>query len=310
MILIIGGSGNLGRATVKQLLKNGEVVRVMTRAPEKVLDLQARGVDVVQGDLLDKASLVRACRGAEKVLASAHSILGRGKEASKYVDLQGHKDLIDAAKAAGVKHFVYVSVYEFDPIFRKVPFFAIKYQVENYLRASGLSYAILRPTAFMESHAERFIGLPILETGKVSLFGPGQFPRNFVAAADVAKIAVLALSDESLHGQTINIGGPENPTNMDVVRLYEQVAGRPAKVSHVPLAMLKVMYRLMRPLHPGLSQIMQFSVYADAADSTFDPAAMLARFPMELTRLEDFVAGRAAAQVASQTGGRARLTVA
>ena len=79
---------------------------------------------------------------------------------------------------------------------------------------------------------------------------------------------------------------------MDVVRLYEALAGRPAKVSHVPLGMLKVMYRVLRPLHPGLSQIMQFSIYADTYDSSFDPAPMLAAYPVTLTRLEEWVAQR------------------
>jgi uncharacterized protein YbjT (DUF2867 family) len=299
MILIVGGSGNLGRATVKRLLKRREAVRVMTRMPEKAADLKAMGVEIVQGDLLDKASLARACMGAEKVLAAAHSILGRGKYASKYVDLQGHKDLVDAAKAAGVKHFVYTSVYDFAPIFRKVPFFAFKYEVEEYLQASGLSHVILRPTAFMESHAELFIGQPILEKGKVSLFGPGEYPRNFVAADDVARLAVVALTDNALSGRIIDVGGPENPTNMDVERMYEKLAGRPAKVTHVPLGVLKVMYRMIRPLHPGLSQIMQFSIYADAVDNTFDPSPMLARYPQTLARMEDWAAGRVTASDAT-----------
>ncbi len=84
MILIVGGTGSLGNATARRLLGKRRSVRVMTRTPEKATDLQKLGAEVVQGDLLDKASLARACRGVEKVLASAHSILGRGREASKW----------------------------------------------------------------------------------------------------------------------------------------------------------------------------------------------------------------------------------
>ncbi|MGD1994921.1 MAG: hypothetical protein PVI59_17135, partial [Anaerolineae bacterium] len=139
-----------------------------------------------------------------------------------------------------------------------------------------------------------FIGKPILETGKVSLFGRGDNPRNFVAADDVAQIVVKVLTDPALRGGMVDVGGPENLSNMDVVRLYEAKAGRPAKVRHVPLPVLQVMYRLMRPFHPGLSQIMQVSMLADRSDQTFDPGSMLERFPIELTRLEDFVQRRAA----------------
>lgn len=289
MILIVGGTGALGSVTGLLLLAKGEAVRVMTRTPIKATALQALGADIVQGDLRDAASLQQACAGVDRVFASAHSIFGRGREASKYVDLQGHKALIDVAEAAGVKRFVYTSVYPYGPPLAAVPFWQIKVEVERYLQASGLDYTILRPTAFMESHAYMLIGQPILETGKVTLFGQGKNPRNFVAAADVAQFAVMALADGKLENQAVAIGGPENLTNMDVVRLYEKVAGRPSKVSHVPLAALKMMYRLLRPFHPGLSQVMQSSILFDTADSTFDMSQTLEHYPITLTKLADWM---------------------
>lgn len=292
MILIVGGTGSLGSATTRRLLAKGRPVRVMTRGPEKAAPLRELGAEVVQGDLLDGASLARACQGIEKVLAAAHSIFGRGREASKYVDLQGHKDLIEAAKVAGVEHFIYTSIYSYDPVYDTVPFFHFKREVEQYLQASGLGYTILRPTAFMESHAEILIGQPILEKGKVSLFGRGENPRNFIAADDVAQFAVMALEDTVLNRQTIDIGGPENLSNMEVVRIYETLAGRPAQVNHVPLGMLKIMYRVLRPVHPGLSQILQSSIYMDTVNASFDPASMLAAHPVKLARLEDWAARR------------------
>lgn len=292
MNLIIGGTGSLGSALTRRLLAKRMPVRVMTRTPEKAAELKGLGAEVRQGDLLDKTSLARACKGATKVVAAAHSILGRGKESSRHVDLQGHKDLIDAAKAAEVTHFVYISLYDFGPEYESVPFLVFKREVERYLKASGLNYTILRPTAFMESHAHFFIGQSILESGKVTLFGRGENLRNFVAADDAAYFAEKALEDQELIGATIDIGGPEDLTNMDVVRFYEQLAGREAKVSHVPLAMLKVMYRVLRPFHPGLSQIMQSIIHADTVDCTFDTGPMLARYPIKLTTLEEWAAER------------------
>jgi len=310
MILIVSGNGNLGSAVGRRLLAKGQAVRALVRSPEKGEGLRRLGAEVVIGDLREPASLARACRGAEKVLAAAHSILGRGSEASKHVDLQGHKDLIDAARKEGVGHFVYTSAYKFGGVYHDNAFFQIKYEVEDYLRASGLGYTILRPTHFMESHAERFIGKPIKETGKVTLFGSGENRRNFIAADDVAQIVVRVLEDTAHHGQIIDVGGTDNVTNMEIVGLYEEQLGRPAKVSHVPLAALKVMYRLMRPFHPGLSQIMHAAIIGDTTDQTFDPSAMLARFPMELMSIEAFVREqsrtREAAQAAPGAGGLAQ----
>jgi uncharacterized protein YbjT (DUF2867 family) len=289
MILIVGGTGALGSVTVQQLLAKGKAVRVMTRTPAKATALQALGADIVQGDLRDTASLQRACAGVDQVFASAHSIFGKGREASKYVDLQGHKALIDAAKAAGAKRFVYTSAYPYGPPLAAVPFWQIKAEVARYLQASGLDYTILRPTAFMESHAYMLIGQPILETGKVTLFGRGENLRNFVAVADVAQLAVMALADGKLKNQVVDIGGPENLTNMEVVRLYEQVAGRPSKVSHVPIAALNMMYRLLRPFHPGLSQVMQSSILFDTTDCTLDMSQTLEQYPITLTKLADWM---------------------
>ena len=299
MILIVGGTGSLGRATANRLLAKGEPTRIMTRSPEKAGDLKQAGAEIVQGDLLDKASLFKACRGVNKVMASAHSILGRGREASKYVDLQGHIDLIEAAKNAGVEHFVYASAYVFGPDFELVPFFQCKQKVEHHLQASGLSYTILRPTAFIESHAHYLIGRSILSSGKVALFGKGERVRNFVAADDVAKFAVLALTEEKLNGRIVDIGGPTNCTNMDVVRLYEKAAGQNAKVRRVPAGALRVMYQLMRPLHPGLSQIMQFSLYNDLKDWPFDPQSLLDAYPVQLTSLEDWMVNHIGSRSAS-----------
>jgi uncharacterized protein YbjT (DUF2867 family) len=292
MILIVGGTGSLGSATVRRLLARGMPVRVMTRSLDKATELQRLGAQIVLGDLLDRASLARACCGAEKVLAAAHSIMGRGRNASRHVDLQGHKDLVDAAKAAGVRRFVYTSAYRCAPEFDAVPFFRFKREVERFLQASGLNYAILRPTAFMDSHAEMLIGKPILEKGAVSLFGKGENPRNFVAADDVAQFALMALEDASLNKLTINIGGPENLTNMDVVRLYEKLAGRPAKVNHVPLGVLRVMVHVLRPVHSGRSQVLQAGIYSETANAAFDPSPLLAAHPITLTRLEDWARQR------------------
>jgi len=289
MNLIVGGTGSLGSALARRLLAANKPVRIMTRTPKKAADLQGLGAEVIRGDLLHKPSLVRACEGVTSVVASAHSVFGRGQNASKYVDMQGHKDLIDAAVGAGVDHFVYISVYDLGPEFESVTFLKCKREVERHLKASELGHTILRPTFFMESYAGTLTLQPILEQGKGTVYGEGENPRNMVAADDVAHFAALALHDPGMKNQTIDVGGLDNVAIMDVVRLYERLSGRPANVSHVPRAMLNVMYRVLRPFNPGLSQIMQMSIYGDTVDCTYDAGPLLAKHRIEPTRLEDWV---------------------
>ena len=285
MVLVVGGSGALGSLISRNLLAAGESVRVMTRTPAKAAQLLDAGAEVVTGDLIDRESLVRACRGAERVVAAAHSLFGHGRHASEHVDRAGHQHLIEIAKASGVRHFVYTSAYFSDPAFQAIPFVRIKHDVEQYLRASGLRYTILRPTAFMDFHAYVLLGKPVIAGKKVMIFGRGERPRNFVAASDVALFAVRALEDPSLAGEAVDIGGPENLTNMDVVRIYERIAGRKAKVAHLPTGVPSLFSRLVRPFHSGISQMLQMASLADTAEQRFDARSLQERFAVRLTRL-------------------------
>lgn len=288
MILIVGVTGVLGRETARQLLAAGHKVRGMTRNPDNAADLKKLGVEIVQGDLIDHASLARACQGAVSVLASAHSLLGTGKYKSDAVDDEGHRALIDAAKAAGVKHFVYISALGTGAD-HPTDFYRTKYKIEKYLKSSGLSFTILRPTPFMEWHIHNLLGATILTTGKTTIYGAGNNPVNFMAGKDVAHIVVLALTDPRAKGRTMEIGGSDNVTKNQIAEMYGRFSGKKAKVTNVPTGVMKVMGPILRPVQPVLSRLMSFSVWTDTADQTFNPGTMLRDFPMTLTRVEDFI---------------------
>jgi hypothetical protein len=84
---------------------------------------------------------------------------------------------------------------------------------------------------------------------------------------------------------------------VDVVEEYEQLSGRQAQVSHVPRGALPVMSPLLRPFHPGLSQVMALSLHEDVHGSSFDATPLLERYPLELTSVEEY----ARAQLSEQT---------
>jgi len=289
MILIVGVTGVLGRETTRQLLAAGLKVRGLTRNPANAEDLKKLGVEIVKGDLIDPASLKNACQGVDAVLASAHQLLGTGKYKSEIVDGDGHRALIDAAKASGVKHFVYVSAQgtrEDHP----TDFYRTKFQVEKYLKASGLSYTILRPPSFMEWHVHNLLGADILKTGKATIYGAGNNPINFISGKDIAHIAVIALTEpDRVKGRTLEIGGPDNVTRNQIAEMYSRFSGKPLKKMNVPTGVMKVMGPILGPVQPVLSRLMSFSVWTDTADQTFNTTAMLKEFPITLTRVEDFI---------------------
>jgi len=260
----------------------------MTREPARASALRAAGAEVVQGDLRDPGSLRAAIRGAGAVVSASHAMLGAGKNSSARVDDEGQRALIDAAKDAGVGHFVLASVLGASAT-HPVDFWRTKERIERYLIAGGLPYTIIRPSAFMEVHAYDLIGKAVLAGKPVILFGPGTNPKNFVAAADVARLIVLALEDQRLRDATMEIGGPENLTSRQVVGVFERMTGKPARVVHLPLPVLRAAWQLMRPLHQGVSRILQATLVGETTDQRFDPAPLLGRVPLTLTRLEDWV---------------------
>jgi len=285
VILIVGGTGTLGSETVRRLLAKGHAVKVMTRDPSKAEQLKKLGAEIVAGDLRDTESLERAVASADTVIAAAHSMVGRAKESSTAIDGAGHRALIDAAGKAGVRHFIYTSVAGASPD-HPVDFWRTKAATEEYLQKSGLDYTIIRPTAFMQMHAYELIGKAVLTGRRVVLFGSAKNPRNFVAAEDVAQLLVLAAEDEQLRGQTIDIGGPENLSSSQVVSTFEKIGRAKAKITHVPLGVVRIMSRVFSPIHSGVSRVMNGIVVGETTDQRWDPKTL--EVPIKLTRLEDW----------------------
>ncbi len=302
MILIVGASGRLGSVVVQLLLAQGKSIRVMTRDPRGLAYLKQQGAEIVSGDLRDRATLAGACQGVEQVLAAAHALDGKGDNNPRTVDDMGNRHLIDAAKAAGVKHFIFISVQGVSSD-SPLEFFRIKYRTEEYLRASGLSFTILRPGAYMELWAQ-LIGQPIREQGKTTIFGRGNNAINFVSVQDVARFVSIALDDPGTRNAVIEVGGPENLTMNQVAEIFERASSRQAKKRHIPLPMMRVMSLLMRPLNPAMSRLIRNGIFMDMADLRYDTADTARAFGIQLTSLEEIAGHATTNAVQLETMGR------
>lgn len=277
MILLAGGTGNLGRRVVRLLAARGLPVRVLTRDPARAAGLASAGVEVASGDVRDPASIARAVAGARVIISAIQGFSGTGGDSPETVDHAGNGILVRAAHEAGAEHFILVSVQGAAPD-HPMGLFRAKYRAEQELRASGLAWTILRPTASMETWAQ-LVGKPLIETGKTRIFGRGENPINFVAADDVARFVELAVVDPALRGELVEVGGPENLTMRQVARTFEGTAGKAGKVSHVPLPMMRALAVLLRPVNPTIARQIQAGVVMDTRDMAFDPAETVRRFP-------------------------------
>jgi NADH dehydrogenase len=290
-ILIVGSSGNLGAEVLRRLVADAREVRALARTPDREATLRSLGVQPVRGDLAEPSSLRPACEGVQIVIATAHALLGRGRQRHERVDDQGHRALIDAARDAGVRHFIYTSVLGASPA-HPLDFWRTKAAIEAYLKASGMDYTIVRPSAFMETHAQMLLGAGVLKNGTARILGKGEDLFNVVAAVDVAQLIVRAVIDARFRNRTVEIGGPDNLTRKQIVELYGRLAGVTPSVSCMPLGVVKVLAAVLGPIHPGIGRVMRMAIVTEGVDQSFDVAPLLAEFPMPLTRLEDFVRAR------------------
>lgn len=232
VILVAGATGSLGTRITVGLLRGGAKVRALVRPASQLDVIGPAGAEVVDGDLKDPDSLERACRAVDVVITTA-SASKRGGDSIDDVDLKGNRHLIDAAARSGVRHLILTSTLgasESSPL----PLFRAKAAAETHLRASGMTWTVLQPNAFMDVWFGMLIEAAVFSGQPVTLVGESRRRHSFVAERDVAAFAIAAVEHPSARNATLVIGGPAAVTLTEVVRAYEEAAGRTIPVRRVP----------------------------------------------------------------------------
>jgi uncharacterized protein YbjT (DUF2867 family) len=238
VVLVTGGTGSQGGATVTHLLAAKKVrVRVLTRKLEspKAKSLAARGVELVQGEFDDAASLRTALAGVSAAF-SVQQWTEKGGTAAE--ELHG-KRFADAVKASGSPHLVYSSA---EGVERKsgLHHYESKWAIEQHIRDLKLPVTILRPVGFMDA-----FGAPAMQRGMFL----GMFRANFglshrvqfVATYDIGWFAARALEDpERYAGRVIPLAGDELSVG-DIIRTFKTVTGHKAWVAPIPTFLAKMM---------------------------------------------------------------------
>jgi uncharacterized protein YbjT (DUF2867 family) len=276
MILVAGGTGTLGSEVVRLLAGRGEAVRVLARDPARSAPLPG-SVEAVAGDVRDPAALAAAVAGCATVISAVQGFAGPGRPSPESVDRDANLALIRAAAAAGVGHLVLVSVLDAGPD-HPMSLHRAKHAAEQALAASGLAWTIIRPAAYLETWAG-IVGAKLPTGGPALVFGPGRNPIAFVSARDVAAVVDLAVRDPSLRGQLLEVSGPEPLSFTQLADRLVAASGRPARVRHVPLPVLRVLSVLARPVAPVLARQAQAAVVMNTTDMTAHGPAIGERFP-------------------------------
>lgn len=271
MILVSGGTGFVGSAIVHELRRRGEQVAVLGRDARKIRERFGAEVAAREGDVRDPHTLAEAMAGIDVVVNAVQfpnsPIENRRKGWTfEEIDLKGTRNQVDAAKAAGVRRFVYVSGVGASKEADR-HWFRYKWEAEAYLRDSGLEWVIVRPTWVYgpgDVSLNRFLGFARL-LPFVPMFGKGEQPMQPVFIDDVGRACADAALRPEAAGELFELGGPDVMTMNDVVRTALEVMGKKRGLLHQPAALGKAIGTLTAVLpSPPLS--------ADAIDFITEPA--------------------------------------
>jgi uncharacterized protein YbjT (DUF2867 family) len=226
LILVTGATGKQGGAALRQLEAKGFPVRALTRDPEKpeARALVRHGAEVVQGDLEDVASIERALDGVWGVYSVQDSRAGQEAEIRQGINLA------EAAERAVVDHFVYSSVGSAGRD-TGIPHFDSKFRIEERIRATGLSYTILRPVFFMEN----WLGMrEMIEQGGITLPLKPETRLQMIAVDDIAAFVGMAFEHpRKFRGRAIELAGDEHSMT-DTARILSGAAGREVRYQQIP----------------------------------------------------------------------------
>ncbi|MBM3933028.1 MAG: complex I NDUFA9 subunit family protein [SAR202 cluster bacterium] len=252
MILVTGPTGFVGRRVVGQLHALGIPTRALVRSTSRTAALPREGIELAQGDVLDAESLAKACVGADAVIHLAAVIRQKGKLSFQSVNYGGARNLLAAAKAAGVKRFIYASTIGATSD-ASIPYLYSRWMAEQEIARSGVPYTIVRFSVGFGEGDEFFNVLAALVKlmPVVPIVGDGQSKFQPIAVDDAARCLVEAYRQEGHEGKTYDIGGPERYTYAELVDVIARTLGAKYAKVRVPVAAMKPAAAVMEALTPS-----------------------------------------------------------
>ena len=289
-LLIIGGTGTLGRQIVLQALTKGYQVRCLVRNFRKASFLKEWGAELVYGDLARPETIPPCLRGITAVIDASTS-RATELDSLKKVDWEGKLCLIEAAKIANIQRFIFFSAQNVEQ-FENIPLMKVKNGIEIKLKESGIPYTIFRLTGFYQGLIEQY-AIPILENLPIWVTNENTY-ISYMDTQDIAKFCLRSLQIPQAKDQTFFLSGSKGWVSSEIITLCEQLAGQEAKVQKVPLFILKLFSRFFGFFEWGqnISDRLAFAEILNTennfSNSTFDLYKMFKIEPSELIQLDDY----------------------
>ena len=238
-IIIAGATGYLGSHLVKELQSQQLSFQAITRNEKRLQEQGLKAEQIINAEVTDAATLNGKLNEADLLISTVG--ITRQKDGLTYmdVDYQANMNLLNEAKKAGVKKFIYVSVINGKKM-RHLKIMEAKERFVDELKNSGLDYQIIRPNGFF-SDMKDF--LDMAQKGKVYLFGNGNYKLNPIHGADLAKAIIESID---VNEDELIVGGPDILTQNEIAEMALKTWMRPIKIIHLPDWIRKLTIRAMK----------------------------------------------------------------
>ena len=289
-LLIIGGTGTLGRQVVLQALTKGYQVRCMVRSLRKAAFLKEWGAELVYGDLTSPETIPPCLRGITAVVDASTS---RPSDLStiKQVDWDGKLALVEACKTANIRRFIFCSALNLEQ-FSNIPLMEMKQGIEIKLKESNIPYTIFRLSGFYQGLIEQY-AIPILEDLPIWITNENT-SVSYMDTQDIAKFCLRALQLPKTENKTFFLVGPKGWLSSEIIKLCEQLAGQSAQVKRIPISILKLSSSFLgffewgQSISDRLAFVEILNVENDFSKYTFDLYKTFKIDPGEIMQLDDY----------------------
>ncbi len=279
MILVAGGTGFVGGGIVRELARRAKPVAVLSRDPARQAGrFPALTVEFRKGDVTDPDSLAAALTGIDTVISSQqfpNSPIENPRKGHTFekVDAEGTENLARAAKAAGVKRFLYLSGAG-AAVDADRHWFRAKWRAETAVRESGITYTIIRPSWVFgpeDVALNRFLGMSRFLPFVPLIGNAGKQRLQPVFVDDVARAVAESLDKPAAENRVFEIGGPDVLTMREIVKAALEVAGRKRLLLASPKPVIKLLSSIIqfapgKPLSPDAVDFITMDALADPTE--------------------------------------------
>ena len=238
-VLLAGATGYLGKYIAKELIARNINTKIIVRNPVKAIPLAYDFVEIIPAEVTRPETIKGHFAGVDTVISTVGITRQRDGLTYMAVDYRANMNLLEEAKKAGVKKFIYVSVIN-GQLHRNLKLVEAKEAFVDKLKASGLEYTIIRPNGFFSDMRDF---LKMAKKGSVYIFGKGKKKFNPIHGADLAQVCVDAINSNQ---NEIVVGGPDILTHYEVAEMALLTSGKPINIIHVPHWTRKSILWIMR----------------------------------------------------------------